>query len=143
MSTDELITVMFEAKFFILFLNFVAPIALEPIPASQANTILLITSLLITTSSFSEVTSSSSLNFLLAFLTNGAATTNDTAVEARTPAKTPINPPFGANAIKANILPGDGIATSPALKIENINIPAALPTIGAIINTGFINTYGK
>ena len=49
-STDELITVMFEAKFFILFLNFVAPIALEPIPASQANTILLITSLLITTS---------------------------------------------------------------------------------------------
>ena len=66
--------------------------------------------------------------------------TNDTAVETATPARIPIIPPFGANAIKANILPGDGVATNPALKIENTNIPAALPTIGAIINNGFINT---
>ena len=101
----------------------------------------MITSLLITTSSFSETVSSLlSLNFLAAFLTNGAATTNDTAVETATPARIPIIPPFGANAIKANILPGDGVATNPALKIENTNIPAALPTIGAIINNGFINT---
>ena len=35
------------------------------------------------------------------------------------------------------------LVDNPALKIENTNIPAALPTIGAIINNGCINTYGK
>ena len=41
-STDELVTSIFNPKDFILFLNFVAPIALDPIPASHANTIFLI-----------------------------------------------------------------------------------------------------
>ena len=39
LSTDVLITVIPKFKGLILFLNFVAPIALEPIPASQENTI--------------------------------------------------------------------------------------------------------
>ena len=51
--------------------------------------------------------------------------------------------PLGANAIIANILPGDGLATSPAPNIEIVNTPLAPPAITANTNAGFINTYGK
>ena len=99
-----------------------------------------------TTDKFTSTLSSfsaSSFIPLAAFLTNGAATTNETTVETTIPNNTGNNPPFGANAKIANTLPGDGVATNPALNIENTNIPAALPTIGANINTGFISIYGK
>ena len=86
---------------------------------------------------------SSSFAFFDAILINGAATKNETTVATATPAKTGSNPPFGAIAINANILPGEGVATSPAPNIVNTNIPDAPPAITANTSSGFINTYGK
>jgi hypothetical protein len=41
------------------------------------------------------------------------------------------------------MLPGDGVATSPALNIVKISIPLAPPAITANKSIGFISTYGK
>ena len=135
-------------KDFILFLNLVAPIALDPIPASHAKTIFLTVSLLTLIVVlffmffilFFASSKFSAPPFLAALLTNGAATINDTAVATKTPTNIPKTPPFGAKAISANILPGDAVATNPAPNIEKVNTPDAPPKIAAIIKIGFINT---
>src|SRR5699024_8688003 len=129
-----------------------APIALEPIPASHANTIFLISPSISILSSFLffnsfiftvAFSSSSSFNSLLEDLTNIDATKKDTAVDTNTPKDTPTKEPLGVIANSATILPGEGVATRPALNRSKINTPLAPPAIIARIKAGFIKTYAK
>ena len=152
-STEVLITVRSGRCALIRFLNFVAPIAEEPIPASQANTTFL------TPSAFAIVTGSAFpftlVPFASAFLfaTSSCASSRllpldmrmitdamakETAVAMRTPTRTETMLSLDAIIIYAMREPGDAGPTSPAFVRLYQKIAAMLPTIGAMITSGFI-----
>ena len=71
------------------------------------------------------------------------ADAKDTSPPAKTPKRTFISPPFGARAIIAKILPGDGGAIKPEPKTTFVKTPAIPPKITAANKNGFIKMYGK
>ena len=95
LSTDVFVTVIPRFKGLIRFLNFVAPIAEDPIPASHAKTIFLIP----------------------AILTIGEETKKDTAAAIRTPSAVIAIDVFGDIDINAMIEPGAEGPTRPAFVI--------------------------
>ena len=110
-------------KGLILFLNFVAPIALEPIPASQANTIFLISPAffaipLLAAFILWTLSEASSRLFPLDILMIGAATRKETTAAITTPSSTINVDPFGAIVRKAMIDPGEAGPVSPTLNKE-------------------------
>ena len=156
-STDVLITVRSGRCALIRFRNFVAPIAEEPIPASQANTTFLTPSVLTATgsapapvfvpfaSAFLLATSSCASSKLLPLdmrMTTDAIP-NETAVAISTPTITETMLSLDAIIRYAMIEPGDAGPTSPAFVRLYQKIAAILPAIGAMITSGFISMYGK
>ncbi len=140
-STAQLLISASEPARSALFLNFVAPNALEPIPASQANIIFKVPELPLNSVAISlEV---SSLLVLLLFppcRMIGSATIRDTMVAIRTPQRTRKVSPFGAIARIAIMLPGDAGATNPTPKMLKNSRLAALPAISASSRRGLART---
>ena len=126
LSTEVLITVKSGRTPFKRFLNLVAPIALDPIPASHANTILRTketsnkASLLPLLSAFIDCIFllASSKFFSPASLTIGLATKNETPAAIKTPNAVMNTEPFSAIDKKAIIEPGLDGPFNPILKIE-------------------------
>ena len=71
------------------------------------------------------------------------AMANDTAAAIATPMKIRTILFLGAIAMKAMIDPGEAGPFRPQPVMRNHVIAQMFPTIGAMITTGFISTYGK
>jgi len=127
-----------------------SPIADEPMPASQANTITfgsiaavvfcpLLSAFICETNCFAASRASISSS-VLSLLTITEAIRKDTTAPTVIPRITGRKPPFGVIASSANILPGDGVATSPALNNTKVKLAATPPPITASSSNGFIST---
>ena len=130
LSTDVFVTVIPRFKGLIRFLNFVAPIAEDPIPASHAKTIFLMSSALTSaperTSAACPLDSAfmslvffcaSSRLLLPAILTIGEETKKDTVAAIRTPSAVITIELFGDIDINAMMEPGAEGPTRPAFVI--------------------------
>ena len=143
LATDELTTSISKLKSFILFLKFVAPIALDPIPTSHANTIFFISLISKSNScTFSLLVFLSSFSLYFLFNKN-ADIKNETIAPTQTPNKFVKISLLWDSIIIEKILPGDAVAINPELKVKKVIIETILPIIAANNNDGFINMYGK
>ena len=134
--------------------NLVAPMADEPIPASQAKTTFFTAPEPMDTLSAGAVPLASAfMSFILlcassrffapAILIIGDATRNEIAVAIATPAMLMSMLVFGVMARNAMMEPGAGGPERPApVRVKN-RIAAALPSMGAMMTIGFIRIYGK
>ena len=136
-----------------------APIALEPIPASQATMILRTWLRSLETSPAASgvapldsafmscirrvAASISSSSFTLLVFSRIEETTNETAIAAQMAAMFAKYAPFGVIASTARIEPGEAGDTRPPPSTLRVNTPVIPPRITARIRRGFISTYGK
>ena len=91
----------------------------------------------------SDCASSKLLSVFLVVFNNTTETKNDTVAAAITDIITPSIEVFGVTANMAIIEPGEAGELKPEPKRVRVNTPVIPPKIMAIINLGFINTYGK
>ena len=156
LSTLVLVTVRSGRSALMRLRNLVAPIADEPMPASHAKT----TFLTAPPSASGAAAAGAAVPLASAFiccilpcassrllapaiLTIGDAMTNETAAASTTPIRLVIMLSRGDIIRNAIMDPGAAGPFRPAFMMEKNRIAQALPTIGAMMTTGFIRMYGK